>query len=64
MKVGTKLLSRKTNSSRKQVAQTPAAMVKRPFVNESQEGPLHNGLLPGNRQLEEYRFLMKMANIY
>lgn len=64
MKVRMTLLGRETNSSRKQVAQTPAAMVKRPFANESQEGPLHNGLLPGNRQLEEYRFLMIMANIH
>lgn len=59
-----KLLSRETNSSRKQVAQTPPAMVKGPFDNESQDGLQCNRLLPNKHQLERYRFLMIMANIH
>lgn len=58
-----KMLSRETNSIRKQVAQSPAATVKGPF-EKSQDGLLSNGLLPGNCQLERYRFLMTMTNIY
>ena len=47
-----KMLSRETNSSRKQVDQTSAAIVKELFDNENQDGLLNNGPLPGNRQLE------------
>lgn len=59
-----KLLSRETSSSRKQVAQTPPALVKGPFDNESQDGLRHSRLLPNKHQLERYRFLMIMASIY
>lgn len=62
--VGRKLLSREINNGRRWVAQTPAAIVKGLFDNDSQEGLLNNGLLPSNCQLERYRFLMIMANIY
>lgn len=56
LEVGMKMLRRKINSIRKQVVQTPAATVKWPFDNKSQDGLLNNGLLPGNCQLERYRF--------
>lgn len=62
--VGIKSLSRETNRGRKKVAPNPVAIVKGPFDNDSQEGLLNNGLLPGNCQLERYRFLMRMANLY
>lgn len=46
--VGRKLLSRETNNGRRWMAQAPAAIVKEPFDNDSQESLLNKRLLPGN----------------
>lgn len=61
--VGMKLVSREPTATGSRWPKCQLRWSRGRFDNESQEGLL-NSLLPGNHQLERYRFPIIMANIY